>query len=313
MRPDGSRLCSRVVLQSGGMKSGVISRREAVVAAAALATLTRSNSQTTLKDLSASEVVDRIKAHVGVPWKTETVDQLVGGAPDTQVTGIATTMMATLDVLKRAAGAGFNMVITHETPFYLHQDKTADLANDPTLQYKLDFLRDHKMAVFHFHDHWHARKPDGIATGMAQELGWTGHADPQDPRRFTFADVSLEQIADHIKTKLGASTMRVIGNRKLRVKSALASWGYVSRMPGIEQFRQPGLNLLIGGETREWELVEYVQDAIEKGDQKALILIGHIASEQAGMKFCAEWLRGFVTEAPVRFIAAAEPFWTPGQ
>ena len=81
-------------------------------------------------------------------------------------------MMATLDVVERAAAAGKNLIITHETPFYLHQDHTEDIKDDPTLQYKLDFLRKHNMAIFHFHDHWHARQPDGIAYGMMRQLGW---------------------------------------------------------------------------------------------------------------------------------------------
>jgi hypothetical protein len=38
----------------------------------------------------------------------------------------------------------------------------------PTDKFKADFLRSHDMVVFRFHDHWHARRPDGIATGMAR-------------------------------------------------------------------------------------------------------------------------------------------------
>jgi putative NIF3 family GTP cyclohydrolase 1 type 2 len=185
------------------------------------------------------------------------------------------------------------------------------LQDDSTLQFKLDFNREHGMAVFHFHDHWHARKPDGIATGMMRELGWTKNVDEQDPRRFTFSDIPLGAMAEHISTKLNARTMRVIGDPRLPIKQAFASWGYVSRMPGIAQFRQPDLNLFIGGETREWELVEYAQDSVSKGDKKVLILVGHVASEQAGMKFCAEWLRSFVSEVPIQFVTTAEPFWMP--
>jgi hypothetical protein len=55
------------------------------------------------------------------------------------------------------------------------------------------------------------------------------------------------------------------------------------------------------------ELVEYVQDMITTGKEKALVILGHVVSEQAGMKFCAEWLRSFVTEVPVDFVAAPEP------
>jgi hypothetical protein len=29
------------------------------------------------------------------------------------------------------------------------------------------------------------------------------------------------------------------------------------------------------------------------------------------MKYCADWLKGFVTEVPIDFVPAAEPFWRP--
>jgi hypothetical protein len=50
---------------------------------------------------------------------------------------------------------------------------------------------------------------------------------------------------------------------------------------------------------------------ISSGKNKALIVLGHVVSEQAGMKLCADWLKGFVNEVPVEFFAAAEPFWLP--
>ena len=39
------------------------------------------------------------------------------------------------------------------------------------------------------------------------------------------------------------------------------------------------VEVLILGETREWETVEYVSDAISEGKHKALIILGHILSE----------------------------------
>jgi putative NIF3 family GTP cyclohydrolase 1 type 2 len=105
--------------------------------------------------------------------------------------------------------------------------------------------------------------------------------------------------------------MRVVGDPAMPVRRVLASWGYISRDPGIEQLSRADVDVLIGGEAREWEVVEYAQDAVAAGNKKALILIGHVASEQAGMKYCAEWLRTFITEVPVDFVVTPEPFWTP--
>jgi len=50
---------------------------------------------------------------------------------------------------------------------------------------------------------------------------------------------------------------------------------------------------------------------ITSGRKKALIVLGHVLSEQAGMKYCAEWLKTFIPEVPVEFVPAREPFWVP--
>ena len=263
--------------------------------------------------LTAAQVVDRIKTNVGVPWRQQTVDNIVAGNGDTPVKGIATTMMATLDVLKRASAAGANLVITHESTFFSHQDTVDQLKNDETYLHKLDFINKNAMVVFHFHDHWHARRPDGINAGMARELGWEKYADRENPRLYIFPSTPLVRLARDIERRLQARTMRIVGDPNLPVNRVLASWGYVSQFPGTNLIARPDVDVLVAGETREWELVEYVQDMISSGKRKALIVIGHVLSEQSGMKLCADWLKGFINEVPVQFIPATEPFWLPRQ
>ena len=63
--------------------------------------------------ITAGEVIEQMK-------KDSPVDNIIAGSADTPVKGIATTMMATLDVMQRAAAAGRNMEITHESTFYSH-------------------------------------------------------------------------------------------------------------------------------------------------------------------------------------------------
>jgi putative NIF3 family GTP cyclohydrolase 1 type 2 len=282
----------------------------ATLAAAGLPWAARPAAQTTL---TAGEVLRRIKDRVGIPWRPQTVDTLIAGTPETRVRGIATTMMATLEVVQRAAAAGRNLVITHEPTFYSHQDTRDPLTADPAYRFKDQFLREHDMAVFRFHDHWHAMRPDGIALGMARELGWEKQADPANLREFTFPGVPLAELADHVRDRLGARTLRVVGDPALRVNRAAASWGYFTFNPANLTINRPDIDLFIVGETREWETVEHAQDLMASGRKKALIVIGHVASEQAGMKYCAEWLKGIVSEVPIAFLPAAEPFWTPGQ
>lgn len=259
--------------------------------------------------ITAGVVIDRIKANVGIPWRQQTVDNLIAGTPETPVQGIATTMMATLDVCKRAHAAGKNMIVTHESTFFSHQDAVEQLQADETYLCKRDFLNRNGLAVFHFHDHWHGRHPDGIAAGMIRELGWEKNADPNDLKMLSFPGIPLGQFAQEVATKLQARSLRVVGDLKLPVHSVATSWGYIGA--GIPLISRENVDVLICGETREWELVEYVQDMISCGKKKALIVVGHVLSEQAGMKLCAEWLKPLVPEVPIEFIAAAEPFWIP--
>jgi hypothetical protein len=86
--------------------------------------------------LTAREVVARIQKQVGVPWQSDTVDTFKAGNPDAPVSGIAVTMMATLDVLQRAAAAGDNLIVTHEPTFFDHLDVSDQLPEkeaDPVL------------------------------------------------------------------------------------------------------------------------------------------------------------------------------------
>src|SRR5260370_934516 len=88
------------------------------------------------KPLTAHEVTARIQEHVGIPWMQQTVDTFKAGNPETEVKGIAVTMMATLDVLQRAAAAGQNLVIHHEPTFFNHQDEQDQIeqkGNEPAL------------------------------------------------------------------------------------------------------------------------------------------------------------------------------------
>ena len=286
--------------------------RRAFIAAGSLASSGFALGQIPANTLRVNDVISRIKQHVGVPWKEKTVDNLLTGSPDTPVHGIATTMMATLDVVKRCVDQGKNMIVTHETPFYLHQDQTEDIKTDTVLLYKLNYCKKNDVAIFHFHDHWHARHPDGIAQGMVEQLGWQKNViDPSDPKKLLFDGVSLAAFAQQMMLRLNARTMRILGDPTLPVRHVQTSWGYAGREAGIPAFAQPGLDVFICGETREWELVEYCQDSITAGNKKALIVVGHVISEQGGMKLCADWLRDFIQEVPVTFVPADEPFWNP--
>jgi putative NIF3 family GTP cyclohydrolase 1 type 2 len=262
--------------------------------------------------LTAQQIVERIKSQVGVPWQADTVDTFKAGNPATRVTGIAVTMMATLDVLQRAAKAGHNLVVTHEPTFFDHRDPTAPLENahDSVFAAKMAFIRNHGLVVWRFHDHWHSRQPDGVQAGMLRALGWDS-PEGQAPMVVTRPPTTLARLAADIRNRLGAHALRVVGRPDMPVTKVALAPGAAGFALHRAALQRDDVQVLVIGEAREWETVEYVDDAVAAGQEKALVIIGHIPSEQAGMEECARWLKGLVAEVPVEFVPAADPFWQP--
>ena len=71
------------------------------------------------------------------------------------------------------------------------------------------------------------------------------------------------------------------------------------------------VDVIVAGEPREREGIGYAYDAHTAGQRKGMIVIGHWVSEDEGMRLTADWLRTFVSEVPVQWIPAGDPFWRP--
>jgi putative NIF3 family GTP cyclohydrolase 1 type 2 len=261
---------------------------------------------------TAREVVGAIQEHIGVPWKAQTVDTFKAGNPDAPVTGIAVTMMATLDVLERAAANGQNLIITHEPTFFNHYDDKPEGMdeNDTVWKEKRAFIEKHGLVIWRLHDHWHMRKPDGIQLGMMHALGWEKFQNPENENLFTLPETTLEKLAADVAKRLDTPVLRVVGNPEMKITKIALNPGYTGFVRETHALEMDNVEVLLVGETREWETVEYAADAVTEGKRKALIVIGHVPSEQAGMEECARWLRTFIKGAPVEFVPTKQPFWT---
>src|SRR5258708_3067399 len=166
---------------------------------------------------TAQDVIAAIQEHLGVPWKTQTVDTFKAGNPETLVTGIAVTMMATLDGLQRAAAKGENVVMKKEARFYNHLDRPEGMdESDAVWKEKRDFIEKNGMVVWRFHDHWHLRKPDGILAGMVQALGWEKFQSGENPHLFTVPEITLEKLAADVAKRLNTPVLRVEGNPTMK-------------------------------------------------------------------------------------------------
>jgi putative NIF3 family GTP cyclohydrolase 1 type 2 len=114
-----------------------------------------------------------------------------------------------------------------------------------------------------------------------------------------------------LSKRLATGVIRVVGDPNIKfTKVALApgATGFANETRALES---DDVETLVVGETIEWETGEYVADAVTEVKRKALIVLGHVPSEQARMEECARWLKTFITEAPIEFIPTRDPFWSP--
>ena len=263
---------------------------------------------------TAAEIVRMIGVQSGTPARETTVDTFKAGNPETRVTGIAVTMMATLETLQRAVAQGCNLVITHEPTFYSHRDATDVLRKETDAVYsaKQQYIAEHGLVVWRFHDRPHDMKPDKIRAGTVRKLGWESFATDSAARVFDIPDVTLGALADQVAAPLGAGAVRIVGDPKAVVKRVGLTQGFPGFAAQREVMQSGGLDALVMGEDHEWESIAYGADAVTAGKLKGLVVIGHVASEQAGMEEVARWIRTFVKEVPVRFVPARDPF-RPGK
>jgi len=259
--------------------------------------------------ITGSVVVDRIRGNIGVEWKTNTVDSFKAGDPATAVKGIVTTTMATMDVLRKSVAAGANMVITCEPTFFAKADNPNAPA-DPVLAAKRDFIQKNGLVVWRFSDHWRLRTPDPLAQGLSDEMGWTKYQAADDATRFTLPVITLDALAADLKKRLGVrGGIRVVGDPQTEIRKVGLLTGTTPLAASLRTM--PAVDAIVAGEVREWESVEYAQDTVTAGIRKGMILLGRVVSEEPGMKLCAAWLRTFIGEVPVTWIATGDPYWRP--
>jgi putative NIF3 family GTP cyclohydrolase 1 type 2 len=285
--------------------------------------------------ITAEGLMDRIQKNLGVPWQSQRADGISDGVflgdPDTPVTGIVTTFTPTLDVLRRAVSSGKNTIICRETPFYSRGERQPlfyrngpapskeVIEKDAVYRVKRDFIDQNKLVIIHFFDNWEARKTDGQLRGLAMALGWDKfhsrmkrNSEPYRPGDvyFVLPRVSLNDLARSIRDTLKIRGMRLIGNPQSQVSKVAVTHGLLL-VADLEQIlKEPGVDVVVGGEPVEWEAGPYFQDLVTAGQSKGLILVGDEASEEPGSGEVATWLKTFIDEVPIQWIPAGEPFRT---
>ena len=259
------------------------------------------------KDYTVQGIIDIILKEVpGAPFK-ETVDTIKAGGPDQKVTGIITTMFATIDVINEAVKRNINFIIAHEPTFYNHTDDKDWVKDNSIVKQKQALLDKHSITVWRFHDYCHALKPDAVSYGVAKKAGWLSYFKPGETI-LEIPGIKFDKLTQHLKESLSISHVRVIGNPEQnckRISVLPGAWGGQRQIATIVETKP---DVLVVGESAEWETVEFIRDGRLLGSSTALIVLGHSVSEEPGMEWVADWLKPLLPGIKITHVASKDPF-----
>ncbi|HEX7893390.1 MAG TPA: Nif3-like dinuclear metal center hexameric protein [Terriglobales bacterium] len=283
--------------------------------------------------ITSQQLIERIQKNVGVPWQSQQSDGfsdgILFGSPEATVTGIVTTSTPTFDVLRKAVSSAKNVIICRQAPSYSRGERAPVawrnapappkemLDKDPVWQAKQDFISKNNLIIIRFCDNWDARKTDGQLRGLAKVLGWEkfhlaqSGKDAYEPGNvyFLLPTTSLNNLAEEIKKKLNIRGLRVIGKSDSSLTKVALTHGLLLVADVERILHEPGVDAIVTGDAVEWEAAPYFQDLVTAGKAKGLVLLGNEASEEPGSGEVGNWLKGFVTEVPIEWIPAGDPFW----
>lgn len=240
-------------------------------------------------------------------WIERTCDTLKAGDPEAEVTKVAVSMFATVDIVRAARDWGAQLLIVHEPTYYNHWDEHK---NDCFEVDKRRLIEESGLTIYRFHDHPHCTVPDIITAGEIQYLGLNGTVEYTEALGLTrlhlSAPMTPRQLAKHIEDTLGIAHVRIAG-------AADVPCTCVSMMVGTpggleEELSRDGTEIILTGEICEWSLGERVRDAAQLGYRKAILVLGHVGSERDGMKYTAQILKDRQPHLDVRYFECGEVY-----
>lgn len=282
--------------------------------------------------MTIHEVLARVAAyHPDLGSDYQGCDGIKTGSPDRQCTGIVTSLVPTVEVIRKTAEEGANLLYIHEPTSYLTPDWVDWKADYDCSVYneKLALCEQYGIVIYRDHDHMHAHRPDSIFTGVLKYLDWLPYLSEDQSLPFGYTvefpePRKLSELNHDLITRTGMNGLRYVGNPEA-VFSKVAIAGHIYPDAFIPQhFNEDGswtdytteiirvmeegkVECIIPGEIIEWTVISYIRDAISLGRNMACINPGHFNWEELGARYAADWLKDLAGgEVPVKYIPTGD-------
>lgn len=260
--------------------------------------------------MQAKQVMEHFR-QVGtwVDWD-KTCDRFLHGSEDTEVTGIATTWMATKKVVEQAAAKGLNLIVSHEPIFFdspAPRGFQGTSAGEEVMAAKRALLDENVITVVRCHDVWDRMPEIGIPDAWADFLGF-----PTEPRQVeSFNKVCLidsmtvgqvgKQVLDKVK-QLGQDWVLFLGDRDKPVKRMAVGTGAITRLPEMLELGID-LALLTDDGMNNWTAGHFSADS-----GLPILIVNHATSEKPGMRKMADYLQATFSHVPVEYLDVEFPY-----
>jgi putative NIF3 family GTP cyclohydrolase 1 type 2 len=270
-----------------------------------------------------------LNAGLGHPMSTAMYEGLCAGNAQTAVKAVAVCYMPTLNLLRRAATEGRNLIISREHPFFLHGGLNysyttggleAALKDDPVVQAKREVINTNKLMVYRIGNAWDQFKPKAQSRSLAVALGLKPDDNPVGDRgRGVVCNVprtTLAVVAQTVADKLKAYSSRVVGDSAAGVTRIAVLAGETDPREALaELLADPKIDGIItggGGVVDEVDgAISYFQDMIASGRRIAMLALGYGPSQDPGVEQMAKWVRTVLPDSDVAWWPVGDPSWIP--
>lgn len=280
--------------------------------------------------MKISDVVKLIEDYHPYLPNYDGCDGYKSGNPEQKCSGIACTLVPTIDAIRRAIELGCNLMYVHEPSYYMTPDypEWKGGYRNRIYEEKRRLLEENGIVIYRDHDHAHAHEPDGIFNGVIRYLEWEKYQVVDEvPMKYCFLfdlpEMTVDELNGYLMKKIEMRGVRYIGRPESKIRRvAIVPHLY----PGaflvekerdgiyddfstrlIRKMEEQGVQAIIPGEVIEWNILSYISDASMLGRDVACFNVGHFNFEELGARYAKDWIEELCGyKLPVYYVHTGE-------
>ena len=228
------------------------------------------------------------KVGTWVDWD-RTVDGVIVGSADTEVTDAAIAWIPSYEALREAARMRCQLFITDEPTFYSHRGELEHAGEWPGAQEKKAFIEQCGLTILRNHDTWDNMPGVGIPWAWAAFLGIEGKPAACRPYLHVYAipETTLGELARRIASRtagIGEPTVQVAGDPAMQVSRVGIGTGCAC---DPRAYREMGAQagIVCDDGTSYWAHIQWALD-----HRFGIIRVNHATSEEPGVAAMARHL-----------------------